>query len=149
MRVHTFTVGDTQVSMRLTAEKLESYCRDFGDMSTNPIVALLEASDNIAARSALFTRALQYPGNGNTIRSGYALMDEMADAGYTPEDIHDLILCLARDCGQLSDGDLEDLKAALKANNNRLLRVITDSLTGKLTTGVNIDTAATQQENPT
>ena len=149
MRVHSFTVGETQVSMRLTAEKLESYCRDYGDMSTNPIVALLEASDNIAARAALFTRALQYPGNTNTIKSGHALMDELADAGYTPEDIHDLILRLARDCGQLSEADLEDLKTALKTNNDRLLQVITDSLTGKLTPGVNIDTAAAQTENPT
>ena len=67
----------TQVQLRLTTGKLEQYLSQVNGSNENPLLAVLDAMTILPKRIKLFTAALQWPDNKNTIKNGAELLDRL------------------------------------------------------------------------
>lgn len=130
MRVKTIVLGDTTVSLRLTASKLQQYIKDYSNESQSPLLAVLDAVEPLKNKAALFTAALQYKGNTNTVKDGYELLDLMTDAGFTPMQVKHLIVDLAEDSGLVDPEDTSTVRDAIDSGNRKFINVVAKVLSG-------------------
>ena len=150
MNVKTITLGETTVSLRLTASKLQSYIKDYSNDAQSPLLAVLDAMEALKNKAALFTAALQYKGNTNTIKDGWEFLDQMADSGYSPMEVKKLIVELAEQSGLVDRNDAADVLAAIDAGNRKFINTITKVLAGEQPEGVpDSDGEQPEVENPT
>lgn len=150
MNVKTITLGETTVSLRLTASKLQSYIKEYSNESQAPLLAVLDAMEVLKNKAALFTAALQYKGNTNTVKDGWELLDLMADSGYTAMDVKKLIVDLAEQSGLVDHDDTADVLAAIESGNRKFINTITKVLAGEQPEGVpDSDGEQPEEENPT
>ena len=98
-------LGEETVQLRLSAANLAQYAKDSGS-NGNTLFAVMDALDDMDKRGALFTSALSFKGNENTVQSGFELMDLLADAEYGPIEVKELIVNLAVDAGIISKVEL-------------------------------------------
>ena len=150
MNVKTITLGETTVSMRLTASKLQSYIKDYSNEAQAPLLAVLDAMEVLKNKAALFTAALQYKGNTNTIKDGWEFLDLMADSGYSPMEVKKLIVELAEQSGLVDRYDAADVISAIDAGNRKFINTITKVLAGEQPEGTpESDEGRPEEENPT
>lgn len=150
MNVKTVTLGETTVSLRLTASKLQSYIKDYSNEAQAPLLAVLDAMEVLKNKAALFTAALQYKGNTNTIKDGWEFLDLMADSGYSPMEVKKLIVELAEQSGLVDRNDAADVLEAIDAGNRKFINTITKVLAGEQPEGVSdSDGEQPEEENPT
>lgn len=131
MQVLNITVGDTPVSLRLTASKLQSYIKDYGNEAQSPLLAVLDAVEALKQKAALFTAALQYKGNSNTVKDGYELLDMMADAGYTPLKTKLLIIQLAEQSGLVDPENADLVRESIEKGNRKFIDTVAKVLAGE------------------
>ena len=150
LNVMTISVGDKTLTLRLTSRAIMNYCKKHGSEGGSPVIAVLEAVNNIEARADLLTAALGHPDNHNEIKDGYKLLDLMADSGiWDRHTINDTILELARQSGLLTDEDFLSLIDPVRENGEKLISTMARLLTGKPVEGTAPDTQGEQTENPT
>lgn len=150
MKSIELTLGGAAVRLRLSALTLSQYAKNIGS-SGNTMFAVLDALDDIDKQGALFSAALSFQGNENTVYSGFELIDMLADAEYGPLDIKELIVSLAVDAGIISKVDAAKLVAAIKAGSEKVYDAAVSILSGDMS---NLpvqpeQTADTAGENPT
>lgn len=150
MQVLEIMVGSTPVSLRLTASKLQSYIKENGNDAQSPLLAVLDAVESLKQKAALFTAALQFKGNSNTVKDGYELLDMLADAGYTPLKTKQLIIQLAEQSGLVDPEDADTVREAIEKGNRKFINTVAMVLAGD---APDSEPAATdgepQEENPT
>lgn len=151
MNVYSITVGDTAVSLRLTASKLQEYIKNYSNEAQSPLLAVLDAMDSLKNQAALFTSALQYKGNLNTVKDGYELLDKMADAGITPVQRKILIIDLAEQSGLVDAEDATTVRTSIEKGNRKFIDTVAVLLAGDRPA---VDEAPTEdaqpaEENPT
>lgn len=140
----------TEVQLRLTSSALLTFVHNFGVKGTAPIVCIMEAVEsNFEAKIALLKGALDFPDNKNTIPSGAALLDKLADEGYGRDEINALILDLCVKAGLVSAEDYQELLAAVTENGRQMVKTLAGLLTGKAPETMNAPAAESQEENPT
>lgn len=144
MQVLNITLGDTPVSLRLTASKLQQYIKESGNESQSPLLAVLDAVEPLKQKAALLTAALQYKGNTNTVKDGYELLDLMADAGYTPMQTKLLIIDLAEQSGLVDPEDASTVREAIDKGNRKFINAVAMVLSGDTP---ELDDAATDREH--
>lgn len=151
LNVCTINVGDQEVTLRLTSKAIMNYCKKHGAEGGSPVIAVLEAVNNIEAKGDLLTNALTHPENHNKIKDGFALLDLMADdpSWKEPKCKNALILDLAHEAGLLGDEDYMSLVDPVADSSKTLIDTMARLLTGKpIDSGVS-DQEAENQENPT
>lgn len=119
MKHKKIVLGDTTVHLRLSALTLAQYAKNIGS-SGNTLFAVMDALDDMDKQGALFSAALTFQGNENTVHSGFELIDMLADAEYGPLEIKELIVSLAADSGIISKVDAAKLVAAIKTGSEKL-----------------------------
>lgn len=150
LNVMTISVGDKTLTLRLTSRAIMNYCKKHGSEGGSPVIAVLEAVNNIEARADLLTAALGHPDNHNEIKDGYKLLDLMADSGsWDRHCINDTILELARQSGLLTDEDFLSLIDPVRENGEKLISTMARLLTGKPVEDTVPDSQGEQAENPT
>lgn len=150
LNVMTISVGDKTLTLRLTSRAIMNYCKKHGSEGGSPVIAVLEAVNNIEARADLLTAALGHSGNHNEIKDGYTLLDLMADSGsWDRHTINDTILELARQSGLLTDEDYLSLIDPVRENGEKLISTMARLLAGKPVEDAAPDTQGEQVENPT
>lgn len=147
LNVKTLTVGDTEVTLRLTSKALLNFNLKHGSEGTSPLVALLSAVDDIGARMDLLTTALNHPDNKNKIKDGGQLLDFLTDNSWDRDAVNILILELAQESGLISCEELSSLIDPVTENGKRLVEKLADLLSGK-PMGKDTQEAA-GEENPT
>lgn len=151
MKTLDMLVGETTVSLRLTASKLEQYIKTFSNEAQSPLLAVLDAMESVKRKAGLFTAALQYKGNDNTVKDGYVLLDMLADEGYTPLKTQQLIIQLAEVSGLVDPDDADSVRDSIEKGNRRFIDTVAQLLAGETpehTAGDN-SPEASQEENPT
>lgn len=149
MKAKKIILDDKAVYLRLSASKLAEYAEAIGS-GGNTVFAVMDALDSLKNQAALFGAALSYNGNPNEIHDGFALIDMLADAGYGPIGIKELIVQLAEESGIITKVDAAKLVAAIKAGNERLYKVAVAVLTGDTTELSEDETVeAAPEANPT
>lgn len=135
MSLNTKTIAfqdGTEVQLRLTSSALLTFIHNFGVKGTAPIVCVMEAVEsNFEAKIALLKGALDFPGNKNTMPTGAALLDKLADEGYGRDQINELILDLCVMAGLVSAEDHQELLAAVTENSRQMVKALAGLLTGK------------------
>lgn len=121
----------TQVQLRLTTGKLEQYLTQIDGKDKNSLVGVLDALTFVGHRIKLFTAALTWPGNKNSIKDGGELLDRLLDNGLTPGDIRAMILQLAAQAGLLEEDQLEDMLAAAREGDQKFFKAISDAVAGR------------------
>lgn len=121
----------TQVQLRLTTGKLEQYLTQIGGKDKNSLVGVLDALTFVGHRMKLFTAALTWTGNKNSIKDGGELLDRFLDNGLTPSDIRAMILQLAAQAGLLEEDQLEEMLAAAREGDQKFFRAISDAVAGR------------------
>lgn len=151
MNVLTITVGDTNLSMRLTASKLQEYIKNYSNEAQSPLLAVLDAMDSLKNQAALFTAALQHKGNLNHIKDGYELLDKMADAGFTPMQRKTLIVDLAEQSGLVDTDDAATVRKSIEKGNKKFIDTVAVLLAGDRPTMDDdpAEDAQPAEENPT
>lgn len=152
LNVVEICVGDKNLTLRLTSRAIMNYAKKHGSEGSSPVIAVLEAVNNIEARADLLTAALGHPDNHNDIKDGYKLLDLMADSGsWDRHIVNDTILELARQSGLLTDDDYLSLIDPVRENGTKLIATMAKLLTGQ-PIGGNVAPAAAdtaEGENPT
>ena len=150
LNVMTISVIDREYTLRLTSRAVMNYSKKHGSEGGSPVIAVLEAINNIEARADLLTAALGHPDNHNEIKDGYKLLDLMADSGsWDRHIVNDTILELARQAGLLTDEDYLALIDPVRDNSEKLISTMASLLTGKPIDGGNGGDQTAEQENPT
>lgn len=151
MNVLNITVGDTNLSLRLSASKLQEYIKNYSNEAQSPLLAVLDAMDSLKNQAALFTSALQYKGNLNPIKDGYELLDKMADAGFTPMQRKALIVDLAEQSGLVDSDDAATVRKSIEKGNKKFIDTVAVLLAGDRPAMDEAPTEDTQtaEENPT
>ena len=152
MNFHNINIGDRAFTLRLTSKAIFNYCKKHGTDGGSPIIAILEAVNNLEAKADLLTHALNHPDNKNSVRDGYALLDLMADDSEwkTPLAKNQLILDLALEAGLLDESEYAELQEPVAKSSKALIDTM-----AKLLIGAPIGDAATtgdqpeHEENPT
>ena len=88
MNVMTISLSGEDVTLRLSAGKLQEFIKSGKNTEQTPLLAVLDALDTLERKAALLTAALQHKGNANKIKNGYDLLDELVDkvlAGEIPD----------------------------------------------------------------
>lgn len=149
MRSKQLILEDKTVYLRLSASKLAEYASKIGS-SGNTLFAVMDALDNLENQAALFEAALSYKGNPNEIHDGYELIDMLADAGYSPIGIKELIINLAVGAGVISNGDAAKIISAIKAGSDKLYEAAVAVLSGDMSSLPAAQQEANNtEENPT
>lgn len=151
LNVNTICVGEHTLTLRLTSKAIMNYSKKHGSEGGSPIIAVLEAVNNIEARADLLTNALNHPENQNKIKDGYTLLDLMADSGsWDRHAINDTILELARQSGLLTDDDYLSLIDPIRENGENLISAMAKLLSGKPVGGEEtVANGAPAEGNPT
>lgn len=150
LKVVEISVGEKMLTLRLTSRAIMNYCKKYGSDGGSPVIAVLEAVNNIEARADLLTAALGHPDNHNEIKDGYKLLDMMADSGsWDRHIINDTILELARQSGLLTDEDYLSLIDPVRENGEKLISTMARLLSGKPVVDTSPDAQGEQEENPT
>ena len=151
LNVTTICVGEHTLTLRLTSKSIMNYSKKHGADGGSPVIAVLEAVNNIEARADLLTNALNHPENQNKIKDGYTLLDLMADSGsWDRHIINDTILELARQSGLLTDEDYLSLIDPVRENGKKLISTMAKLLSGKaVDEDAEGSSADTTEENPT
>lgn len=131
MKHKKIVLGDTTVHLRLSALTLAQYAKDIGS-SGNTLFAVMDALDDMDKQGALFSAALTFQGNENTVQSGFELIDMLADAEYGPLEIKELIVSLAADSGIISKVDAAKLVSAIKTGSEKLYDAAVAVLSGDM-----------------
>ena len=149
MKAKKIILDDKAVYLRLSASKLAEYASAIGS-GGNTLFAVMDALDDLQNQGALFEAALNYKGNPNEIHDGFELIDMLADAGYGPLDVKQLIVELAKEAGVISEVDAAKVTAAIKAGSEKLYEAAVAVLSGDMASlpaaGNNPEEA---EENPT
>ncbi len=140
-------LGEQTALLRLTTKSIGTFVLKHGMKDAPPIASVLGAMDNLDAKCDLLTGALSYPDNHNTVRSGEALLDLLADAGYTPEEVNGLILDLAKQAGLVGPEDCGRLKDASKANSTGTVDKLVGLLNGTLDVTAGAAAEVPEEEN--
>lgn len=150
MNVKTITLGETTVSLRLTASKLQDYIKNYSNEAQSPLLSVLDAMENLKNKAALFTAALQFKDNTNAVKDGWELLDLMADSGYTALDVKKLIVELAEQSGLVDHEDTVDVLNAIESGNRKFINTITMVLAGERPDDAPAaDAEQPESENPT
>lgn len=150
LNVTEISVGEKTLTLRLTSRAIMNYCKKHGSEGGSPVIAVLEAVNNIEARADLLTAALGHPDNHNEVKDGYKLLDLMADSGsWDRHIINDTILELARQSGLLTDEDYLSLIDPVRENGEKLISTMARLLAGKPVEESSPDSQGDQAENPT
>lgn len=151
LNVSTICVGDKEVTLRLTSKALMNFNLKHGAEGNSPVVAVLNAVNDYAARIDLLTAALNHPENRNTIKDGATLLDEMADSGsWDRNGINTLILDLALQSGLLDAEDHEALIDPVAKSGPKLIKTLSKLLTGERISADEADAGGeSDAENPT
>ena len=150
LKVVEISVGEKMLTLRLTSRAIMNYCKKHGSEGGSPVIAVLEAVNNIEARADLLTAALGHPDNHNEIKDGYKLLDMMADSGsWDRHIINDTILELARQSGLLTDEDYLSLIEPVRENGEKLISTMARLLSGKPVEDTAPDAQGERAENPT
>lgn len=151
LNVTTVCVGEQEFTLRLTSKAIMNYCQKHGNEGNSPVIAVLEAVNDISAKIDLFTNALNHPENKNTLKDGAALLDLMADddSWKDPQVKNDLILTLAQQSGLLSDEDYLSLIDPVAENGKKLISTMAKLLKGEPVNGSAAEGQTETQENPT
>lgn len=131
MRYYTIKIQDEEFHLRLTTAKLEEYLKNTGGDENNPLIGVLDAMALLPKRIKLFTAALQWPGNQNTVKSGAELLDRLLDDGVKPREISNIILELAAMAGLMDEDELEDMMQANQRGTKKFTKAIMDMMAGK------------------
>ena len=118
----------TQVQLRLTTGKLEQYLTQIGGKDKNSLVGVLDALTFVGHRMKLFTAALTWTGNKNSIKDGGELLDRFLDNGLTPGDIRAMVLQLAAQAGLLEEDQLEEMLAAAQEGDHKFFRYLANTV---------------------
>ena len=149
MKVRNITIYDDTITMRLTAAKLAEYASSIGS-GGNTLFSVMDALDDLEKQGALFTAALNYKGNNNTVLDGFDLIDMMNDAEWDPIRRKELIVDLAEKGGVIGKVEATKIMAAIKAGSDKLYEAAVAVLSGDM---ANLPAAPSQdaepQENPT
>lgn len=150
MNVKTVPLGETTVSLRLTASKLQAYIKDNSNEAQSPLLAVLDAMESLKHKAALFTAALQYKGNDNKVKDGYELLDMMADTGMSTLDVKNLIVEMAEQSGLVDHEDAASVLDAIDKGNRKFINTITTVLAGDRPEGTPAaDAEQPEEKNPT
>lgn len=151
LNVHEIQLSGKTVTLRLTSKALLNYNLKHGVEGNSPAVAVLNAIGDYQARADLFTNALNYPENTNTIKDGCTLQDLLADNSWDRDAVNRLILDLAVEAGLLKPDEGDTLCECAAASGAKVVNTL-----GKLLRGDKMDPAAEQNasagnedENPT
>lgn len=151
LNVSTIYVGDKECTLRLTSKALMNFNLKHGAEGNSPVVAVLNAVNDYAARIDLFTNALNHPENKNTIKDGAMLLDLMADSGsWDRNGVNTLILDLAHQSGLLDADDYLALVDPVTQSGSKLIKTLSKLLTGEdVSAGEAEADEASGAENPT
>ena len=152
LNVLTITVGEKQFDLRLTSKAIMNFCKKHGTDGGSPVIAIMEAINDIEAKADLLTNALSYPGSTNAIKDGFTLLDLMADdPGWKePKAKNGLLLSLAHESGLLDDEDYDSLVAPVADSSKALISTLSRLLTGKpVEAQADGDAEKPEAENPT
>lgn len=147
LNAKTLNLGDNTVTLRLTTRAIRNYAQKHGEKGANPLVAVLSAVDDLDAKVDLFTAALTYSGNNNTIKSGEDLLDLMADNYMGRKEINRIIVDLTVAAGLVDSEQGTTLAEAVDTNDDKFMDILTGILTGNPAPVEAAD--APQEENPT
>lgn len=121
MNVMTISLSGEDVTLRLSAGKLQEFIKSSKNTEQTPLLAVLDALDTLERKAALLTAALQHKGNANKIKNGYDLLDELTDNGWNDNKVRHLIVDLAAASGLT---DTEDTQAIHDAVNKGLRKFV-------------------------
>lgn len=121
----------TQVQLRLTTGKLEQYLTQIDWKNKNSLAGVLDALTFVGHRAKLFSAALTWPGNKNSIKDGGELLDRLLDNGLTPGDIRAMVLQLAAQAGLLEEDQLYEMLAAAREGDQKFFKAILDAVAGR------------------
>lgn len=124
MKYLELVLDEHPVQLRLETAKLQQYLKDTDTDKQNPLIGVLDALTNLDKKIALLTRALQWEGNQNTVKSGAKLLDMMHDDGMKPQEVNRTILKLIALGGLIDEEDLNDLAAANDLGDVRFNRIM-------------------------
>ena len=140
----------TQVQLRLTTAKLEQYLSQVNGSDENPLLAVLDAMTILPKRIKLFTAALQWTGNKNTIKDGAVLLDRLLDEGITAREIRNMVLQMAAQAGLVDEDQLDEMIQSAQEGDEKFFSLISGTLAGKDVAGAEAAGQATETaENPT
>lgn len=149
MKVMNLNLEHVQVTLRLTASKLAAFASETGS-GGNTLFAVMDTLDDLEKQGALFTAALTYKGNNNTLQDGFDLIDALADAGYTPVQKKELILELAEASGVIGRDDAAKVLAAIRTGSAKLYDAAVAVLSGEISNLPAAEPGAEEPaENPT
>lgn len=153
MKTMKITVGEMNIELRLTAAKLAEYATDTGSRGAT-LYAVMDALDYVEARAKLLTAALTFKGNNNPVLDGFELVDMLADAGWDPVEVKEMIVSLGVDAGVIGRDDAAKMKLAIRTGAERLCRAAVAVLSGNPQEAVAAANAAENgseelSENPT
>lgn len=139
----------TQVQLRLTTGKLEQYLSQVNGSNENPLLAVLDAMTILPKRIKLFSAALQWPDNKNTIKNGAELLDRLLDEGMTAREIRNMVLQMAAQAGLADEDQLEDMIQSAQEGDDKFFSLVSGTLAGK-DVGAAASAGPTERaENPT
>lgn len=140
----------TQVQLRLTTGKLEQYLSQVNGSDGNPLLAVLDAMTILPKRIKLFTAALQWPDNKNTIKNGTELLDRLLDEGVTAREIRNMVLQMAAQAGLVDEDQLDEMIQSAQEGDEKFFSLISGTLAGKDMAGAEAaEQSAENAENPT
>ena len=140
----------TQVQLRLTTGKLEQYLSQVNGSNATPLLAVLDAMTILPKRIKLFTAALQWTGNKNTIKDGAVLLDRLLDEGITAREIRNMVLQMAAQAGLVDEDQLDEMIQSAQEGDEKFFSLISGTLAGKDVAGAEAAGQATETaENPT
>ena len=131
MKATKIILDDKAVYLRLSASKLAEYANSIGS-GGNTLFAVMDALDDLKKQGALFEAALTYKGNPNEITDGFELIDMLADAGYGPLGVKQLIVQLAEGAGIMTKVDAAKVVAAIKTGSEKLYDAAVAVLSGDM-----------------
>lgn len=152
MQTLDLVLSGTSVSLRLTASKLQQFIKDHGNEAQSPLLAVLDAVDSLKRKAALFTAALQFKDNHNTVKDGFELLDLLADEGYTPFQTQELVVKLSVMSGLVAEEDAETVLDSIEKGNKRFINTVAQVLSGDVENQAPAEAAApgeAKAENPT
>ena len=121
----------SQVQLRLTTGKLEQYLSQVNGSNENPLLAVLDAMTILPKRIKLFTAALQWPDNKNTIKNGAELLDRLLDEGVTAREIRNMVLQMAAQAGLADEDQLDEMIQSAQEGDEKFFALISGTLAGK------------------
>lgn len=153
MNVMTISLSGEDVTLRLSAGKLQEFIKSGKNTEQTPLLAVLDALDTLERKAALLTAALQHKGNANAIKNGYDLLDELVDNGWNDNKIRHLIVDLAAASGLTDAEDTAAVHDAVDKGLRKFVDTVATVLAGenpeKPETPETPQEAEANPENPT